>query len=159
MGEIAAVGPVSIGNSARSHYNIPNDHVNPYGTVNPLFPLASGAAMGATLFGALHFIAWDFSFPTLAERWIWRASSISTVALPIFGVGLNIAFFRYIVPRLRRKGYVSLPGWIAAQMGWTISSIYVLARPFILVEVFRSLGFLPAEAFITTWSANIPHVG
>jgi hypothetical protein len=37
--------------------------------------------------------------------------------------------------------------------------VYILVRLFILVEVVRSLFFLPPEAFIATWSSNVPHIG
>ena len=36
---------------------------------------------------------------------------------------------------------------------------YVLARLFLMVEIFRSLLFLPPEAFIDTWSGSFPHWG
>lgn len=39
------------------------------------------------------------------------------------------------------------------------SGIYVVARLFILVELFRTLCFLPADAYVSTWTTNIPHVG
>jgi hypothetical protein len=36
---------------------------------------------------------------------------------------------------------------------------YILARLFLLVEVFRTLGFLPPDAFVDTWSGSLPHFG
>jgi len=35
---------------------------------------------------------------------------------------------------------------------------YFIARLFLLVEVFRMLCFLPPDAYISTWAANIPHI-
>lgn len=36
---------------------------------------------------------------------------------------------------------------------------YILARLFLLVEVFRTLCFLPPDAFVDTWSGSFPHIG
>ena len=36
---------------------------------------------------------------------------------------------------------------------------YILARLFLLVEIFRTLGFLPPHAFVDTWSGSLPHFG
>jgi hypothetical protein len=36
---------------------------------------------------------------------------------------------------------------------------YILARLFLLVEIFRTLGFLPPDAFVDTWSGSLPHFG
>jgi hypothetical protein len=36
---------------------------------------------------------------------------------------------------------------------------YILARFFLLVEVFRTLCFLPPDAFVDTWSGSLPHFG
>ena len=36
---------------------------------------------------------------------------------------------------------------------------YVVARLFLMFEVFRTLFFLPPGAFVATWSSSIPHVG
>lgn len=38
-------------------------------------------------------------------------------------------------------------------------AVFILARLFITVEVVRSLAFLPPDAFISNWTANIPHIG
>ena len=36
---------------------------------------------------------------------------------------------------------------------------YILARLFLLVEIFRTLCFLPPDAFVDTWSGSFPHIG
>jgi hypothetical protein len=36
--------------------------------------------------------------------------------------------------------------------------IYILARGYIVVEVFRTLAFLPTEAFAATFTSEIPHL-
>jgi hypothetical protein len=39
-----------------------------------------------------------------------------------------------------------------------ISIVYVLARLFLIVEMFRILCFLPPDAYLSTWATNIPHL-
>ncbi|GLA73372.1 hypothetical protein AtubIFM55763_004284 [Aspergillus tubingensis] len=36
---------------------------------------------------------------------------------------------------------------------------YVVARLFIVVEMFRTLAFLPPDAYIATWSSELPNIG
>jgi hypothetical protein len=36
--------------------------------------------------------------------------------------------------------------------------IYILARLFLIVELFRCLFFLPPSAFVATWVSSVPHV-
>lgn len=36
---------------------------------------------------------------------------------------------------------------------------YIVARLFIIVEMFRTLAFLPPDAYVATWSSEIPNIG
>ncbi|KIM86379.1 hypothetical protein PILCRDRAFT_816316 [Piloderma croceum F 1598] len=36
----------------------------------------------ATLFGAIHCIAWSFEFESLTEKWLWRISSLTITCIP-----------------------------------------------------------------------------
>ncbi|BCS04943.1 uncharacterized protein AKAW2_80744S [Aspergillus luchuensis] len=36
---------------------------------------------------------------------------------------------------------------------------YIVARLFIVVEMFRTLAFLPQDAYVATWSSEIPNIG
>ena len=59
-------------------------------------------------FGAIHCIAWHFSFPTHTELLIWRISSVAITALPIYHTGKFDLETRFILEfvgnsnRLRR---------------------------------------------------------
>ena len=55
------------------------------------------AACIATVFGAIHCIAWSFQFAILQERWVWRMSAILVSGLPIsfFAVGSLFHTFGY----------------------------------------------------------------
>ena len=98
-------------------------------------------------FGAIHCIAWGFSFPTYAELLMWRISCVVITAVPVYiflGSALSV--------------------WLK-NMGITLISIlpagilYILARAITLTLVFTSLRDLPPGAYETVrWTTFIPHL-
>lgn len=106
----------------------------------------AGFMLGAVVFGACHCIAWNFHFPTQIEQTLWRVASVFTAAImPIFYLGwygLNV---------LHGTGKASM---ILAFMTYTL---YIVCRLYIIAEVFRSLFYLPPDAFVATWSSVVPH--
>ena len=48
-------------------------------------------AITSLVFGGLHCLAWNFGFPTPAERLLWRVTSIASTFLPCLVIGSNIA--------------------------------------------------------------------
>lgn len=109
-----------------------------------------GFIIGAVIFGACHCIAWDFEFPTVVEQTLWKAASVITIAaMPVFY--FSRAFLFWILGlRLEEISY--------RVFGFAVYALYALCRIFIIVELFRALGYLPPESFLTTWSASLPHV-
>ncbi|KAK1752636.1 hypothetical protein QBC47DRAFT_463181 [Echria macrotheca] len=126
--------------------------------------LILGALFAGTLFGGIHCLAWNFDFPTHIEQILWRVCSVLTAALPVLASPLLALW----IPARGRDG--TLTGYLATG---TIRRIeiaclvclaillvgYILARGFLLVEMFRTLFFLPPDAFTETWSASFPHWG
>jgi hypothetical protein len=111
---------------------------------------------GTMLFGGVHVGGWNFFFPTKVDRILWRCASVYTIAIsPVMLLCMTVEMFLHVSfniggyrdSREDRK-WRSLPG---------LSGIYVLARLVILVETFRTLVFLPVDAFASTWTANVPH--
>ena len=104
-------------------------------------------------FGAIHCIAWYFSFPTHAELLMWRISCIAITAVPFY---IPLVF--------------GLGGWLVEMdfeiFGMTIfisilpaGILYVIARAVTLVLAFTSLRDLPPGAYETVhWTTFIPHV-
>nr|OQO19891.1 hypothetical protein B0A51_13394 [Rachicladosporium sp. CCFEE 5018] len=125
-------------------------------------------ACASAVFSAIHLAAWNSTFPTAFERIVWRVatlvSALTYMICWLCHVIMNVGSIRKsvdVIKRSRRrhvevKPVVELASWIFVVT--TIS--YVLARLIIIVEMFRSLAYLPLEAYITSsWPANVPHFG
>jgi hypothetical protein len=98
-------------------------------------------------FGALHLVAWNFYFPTEAERWLWRVSSLGCIVLPI---GIAVSFMLHIedAPDI----YVFLT--------FGSMALYFLFRFYMFVEMFVSLRSVPASVYQTPeWSQYFPSFG
>lgn len=128
----------------------------------------------------LHFIAWNFSFPTRVERILWRVGCITIVAtMFIFlacetyqdghRLGRWSRWYLKIFPNnpvhiarvntmeKKRREMEFIPFWEVVVMS-PVTLIYTLARTYIVAEVFVSLRSLPNGAFDSVeWSLYIPH--
>jgi hypothetical protein len=127
-----------------------------------------GLLVGSILFGASHIAAWSFAFPTATERLVWEISSLFCTLLPVLNYILYITL-RKEVPRrvFGRRNTVHIDGrthrfhamkskiivvlYEFMRCATFVSIwLYIAARLYILVEIFRSLCFLPAGAYIST---------
>ncbi|KFY43266.1 hypothetical protein V494_02047 [Pseudogymnoascus sp. VKM F-4513 (FW-928)] len=111
-------------------------------------------SFGALAFGAPHLLAWSSTFPTPAERIVWRAAALYC---SVFGLVFNFVLLAY-----EHLGYSleRYSRWSAASfITLGIPAVYILLRLFLLVETFRTLLFLPPSAYIATWTANVPMFG
>ena len=127
---------------------------------------AWGAVIGGTVFGGFHCFAWNFHFPTPVEALAWRICSILTTVLPLAYAPVTACLDWLLVPVLIRA---NVSRWVRNLVGkdldkarygdFFLNSSYILARLFLMIEIFRSLCFLPPEAFIDTWSGAFPHWG
>ena len=113
-----------------------------------------GVIVTGTIFGALHCLAWNFQFPSRTERLLWRIAGVGSAATPlayalVFNVHHSLKGTHRFRPLVRILFLLTI----------VLPVFYILARLYLMVEAFRSLFFLPPEAFITTWSAQIPHFG
>ncbi|KAK1826634.1 hypothetical protein QBC39DRAFT_396602 [Podospora conica] len=116
-----------------------------------------GFFFGCVIFGASHLLAWNYLFPTPLERVFWRVCSIvCTAAVPALFVMSPICTCTFEFRNRLAQRILRGTQWGLAVVGVII---YILCRLFLIVEAFRSLFFLPPGAFVSTWSANIPHFG
>ncbi|KAF8854751.1 hypothetical protein BDZ45DRAFT_805561 [Acephala macrosclerotiorum] len=112
-------------------------------------PGAFGAMVGGQLFGGLYCLAWNLHFPTAVEQITWRICSVLIVSGP------TLPFVPlYFWTRLRTSWRLPILATLLFMIG-----LYVVARIFLVVEMFRSLLFSPPGVFVSTWSEGTPHIG
>lgn len=115
-----------------------------------------GIMMASTIFGGVHLTAWHLVFPTDIEQTLWRASSLlCTTAL--LGPMLLSLLIAALLPGQKDKAVSG----VNIVIGFLIISCnigYIVARVYMMVEVFRCLCFLPPDTYASTWATNIPHI-
>lgn len=108
-------------------------------------------AMG---FGAIHFTAWNASFPSEPERLLWQVAAILLVAVPfLFFLGAAAVL---------KKGRIHKPYYAIIFNGIVPLGVftYVVARAILVVLPFISLRSLPPGAYKDVdWDHYIPHIG
>ncbi|KAJ7207244.1 hypothetical protein GGX14DRAFT_522257 [Mycena pura] len=108
-----------------------------------------------TLFGAIHCAAWNASFPSADERWMWRSSAIMVTAIPLpillsavslnGGTTLNIG-----------APYIGIDSDFVVML---LVPLYTTARLFLIILPLVALRALPSDAFVdVNWSVYIPHL-
>lgn len=116
----------------------------------------SASALGMALsvvFGCIHCAAWNFEFPSPAERTIWRVAS---VLLPILGplYGLFVVFLKITFGALS-------PGAMYTPKNVKIfgAVMFGTIRLFLLIEPFLALRSLRGDIYQTVqWTRYIPHL-
>lgn len=124
----------------------------------------------ALIYGGLHALPWNSEFRTGHEKSLWRASVMIIVGFPLVLVAAYLARavrremrnpFPLLKTSKRREvrffinvgtsvGYVAL---------YALSSLYVLARVFIVVEcVIALFNSVPGVFEVPAWSAYFPHI-
>lgn len=157
---LAARSPICWGNPRRTQC-IPNNHPSAHyrksKNIGIHHRLASGV-LASMLFGGLQCLAWNSVFPTNTERTLWRVSCVITITLP--AIFYLVALCAQKVARRRRvltwKRGMTPAKIIGIFFFFVFWPIYLPVRLYVLVESFRSLLYLPPEAFTTTWVANAP---
>lgn len=165
MARIAVAGPRCTRHIASGIW-IPNEAVHATSSERWNKHVFLGASFSVFILGAIHCLGWNFKYPTDIEHLLWQASSIITAA--VFPVFLAFSLLEHLIVKLFEKCRLAMPTSRLSQMcyylfwvvGFTLlNGTFFAARLFVLFEVVRSLAFLPAETFKTTWSDNIPHIG
>ena len=114
-------------------------------------------ALCPAVFGAIHVASWNIKLLSNAEQWLWRAS-----ALYCFAAGMILALIGLFVEFCDRRGWISESTYTNALNKFAffvIPLFYVIARIFMIVEVFLSLRALPASAYESVqWSSFVPHI-
>ena len=105
-------------------------------------------------FGAIHCIAWHFSFPTHTELLMWRISSVAITAVPIYIFSTTLLASWAIN---KESEYCAITALFFGPFSGCI--LYILARAVTLVLAFISLRDLPPGAYETVhWTTFVPHI-
>ncbi|KAF5357673.1 hypothetical protein D9758_007407 [Tetrapyrgos nigripes] len=125
------------------------------------------ASIVACLFGAIHCVAWNFSFPTSTEQTMWRISAAFVALFPsLFSPGLATRciqdglYWESLLKRFRFLRYIELfPQWIYIAIIVTGLPLYVVCRLVLLTITFTTLRSLPADAYRDIdWTRYLPHM-
>ncbi|KAK0516317.1 hypothetical protein JMJ35_000920 [Cladonia borealis] len=111
-----------------------------------------GLLLGSAIFGGIHLAAWNFHYPTRTEQLLWRIASLWCTCFCLVVTLIII---------IKEKVEDALPFSLDTLENKVIELsliLYVVARLYLLVEIFRTLFFLPPSAYISTWATNVPHV-
>ena len=109
-------------------------------------------------FGAIHCIAWHFSFLTHTELLIWRVSSVTITTIPFY-IPLMFGLAILLNNMNKFNTAAGIIASIAILSPFPAGLLYILARVFTLVLAFTSLRELPPGAFNTIhWTTFIPHI-
>lgn len=126
------------------------------------FIVCAFSAVGA-LFGAIHCLAWNFSFPSSDDQYFWRHASLGVVVSCI--VALRAALHRpdFIHLSSFSERYCSLVTQFLFFIDFSIVAfacfIYEMARIALFVLAIASLRSLPPSAFDTVdWIDFVPHI-
>ncbi|KAJ7729912.1 hypothetical protein B0H16DRAFT_1893702 [Mycena metata] len=104
-----------------------------------------------SIFGSIHCAAWNALFPSMAEMWIWRISSVFIAAYP----ALTMLFAAINVWAPYNNITVAVL-WSFMVAGFVV---YPLCRLFLIIVSFTTLRALPLSVFVdVNWSNYIPHL-
>ncbi|KAL7925691.1 hypothetical protein ACQKWADRAFT_198059 [Trichoderma austrokoningii] len=121
-------------------------------------PTAAAMLSAMILFGGIHIGAWNFTFPSTLELYLWRCAS--TYSVMHASIALLAAVFIFNAQDGGKHRFPNaIPCWWIVFLFLIVLLLYTASRLVILVEIFRTLCFLPPDAFVSTWASNLPHTG
>jgi len=116
-------------------------------------PLWWSAILGS-IFSAIHISAWNWSFPTPAERMLWRICSTGTTVSCV-SIGILLLISAQLGHRQRFPPRIGpfIGAWLVFFIG-----VYLVGRLIIIIQMFACFRKSPAGLYETVdWSAYLPH--
>ena len=112
-----------------------------------------------TIFGSIHLAGWNLEFPSDADKLLWRCSSITSTAIPLLFLLLFWTLFFDLYPESSESLLVKCLQWATEKIFGIGILLYLVARIVLLVEMIRSLFYLPPMAYVApSWTNAIPHI-
>ncbi|KAG2071817.1 hypothetical protein BDR04DRAFT_1097835 [Suillus decipiens] len=109
------------------------------------------ALLMATIFGAIHCMAWFFAFPTHQEQVLWRMSAVTITFTP--WLCFLVILTSNLVPKILVLQVVY--GLIL----FASVTLYITARAVLFVLMFTTLRHLPPDAYkAVSWTSLVPHL-
>lgn len=129
-------------------------------------PLLATSSIAGALFGLVHSLAWDFSFPSLVEKILWRSASLGMVGSC---AAIFYAVLAYQIDDdeddgddgVKKKGNVvfGILLVVATALCSLASFVYPVSRVAHIILAVASLRSLPPSAFDTVdWIELVPHI-
>jgi len=112
------------------------------------------AAFGV-LYGGLHLIGWNFTYPTVFEKNLWRASSLAITGIPIIVASIDFVLENYKL----NEGFRTVVRLVLDLVMTILLVLYVPARLSLIAQAFALLRDQPSTAFLAVdWTKYIPHM-
>lgn len=123
-----------------------------------------GSAFGGAVFGGVHCLAWNFDFPSVTEAILWRICSVATTTISLASFHSMRKWADFSSQRLLGEG--SNPHMPPSRLEIRVHAVillalsvpYNLARVFLMVEIVRTLFYLPPDAFRDGWWVSLPRL-
>lgn len=111
------------------------------------------------VFGGLHCFGWNLTFPTPAERILWRVTSLLITVIPLVsGLVWALNHARRIQSQEQRDRQSEVLKTLLYP-ALVLLVVYVLARLSLLVQALVLLRKQPASAYVAVdWSRFLPHI-
>jgi hypothetical protein len=158
------LNPHPLGLERRS--SIPNHHRYTARSWDGKYPWSAdfyevvGFILSSTAFGAIHFAAVKSTFPSHIEWMLWYMASGICTGVSLLMISTFVVSELYVDLRrcLSPTEIFNEDNVLELVATYCIFPLYIIARLFLIVELFRCLFFLPPSAFVATWVSSIPHV-
>lgn len=130
-------------------------------------PLLSFSAVAGSIFGGIHCLAWQYSFPSPGEQFVWRAASLGVTGACAFALIALLVTDPFRLGGRLLNDRIPLSLQVLLRILFFINGLILIPIPFVypfarialLVIAFTSLRSLPPSAYQTIgWIQLIPHV-
>lgn len=118
-------------------------------------PLLCASSIAGTLIGAVHCLAWNFTFSSYAEQMMWRTASFAVV-----GSRAATLFTTLVIEDdAHQNSFWYIVSWIGSVLFGFATILYPISRVILFVLAVTSLRSLPQSAFDTVnWIDLVPHI-